>query len=452
MTGPMSAHSSDPLSQGPEGGGTEGHRQEAAVMRTGVDLALDLGSSLDSDDVVRRVVEHTAASLNADRVSLLSVDGAHMVVRGVHDPSGPAVIGVRTKITDQPLFDEASRRRTIVRAGPQPVDRIPAEVRSAHESVLHYMVGPLLFAGEVTGFIVAARRRDEPFDDEAVRTLEVMASIATLALRNVQHYTDALDARQEMSRFLSVVVHELRTPLTVIAGYIDIMQGEGVHLNDESQAHVMATLAAKTDELNGLVEDLLMAARMDSGGIPVDSVEVDLRQIAEQAWERAAPRAELMGATMIIDVPDSSVDVVCDQTQIARIIDNLINNSITYARRDPWIRIEVSNDQSGGQIVIEDDGPGIPESEREAVFDRFVRGATTLTRSGSGLGLHIARELARRNNGSLTLGSRVDGPGCRFVLELPAAPMQGGGSSSTMPVTGRRVAMRHLPREDGTRL
>ena len=189
----------------------------------------------------------------------------------------------------------------------------------------------------------------------------------------------------------------------------------------------MATLSAKTTELAQLIDYLLLAARLDAGPVKVSSQAVDARNAAAEALARARPRADLLGAEFSQSVPDQPVEVSADPEHLGRILDNLLNNALSYSLGQPWIRVEVFGG-SQPKILVEDRGRGIAAGQRDQIFERFVRLEDPLghPQPGTGLGLYISRDLAQRMGGSLELEWSDPGHGSLFVLGLSRFLPEGG--------------------------
>src|SRR6202022_140336 len=145
------------------------------------------------------------------------------------------------------------------------------------------------------------------------------------------------------------------------------------------------------------------------------------------ARERALPRAHLLDAEIATRLTADPVPVEADADQLGRILDNLINNGLSYGGGPPRLSITVSGEGDQAVARVADNGAGIPEDERERVFDRFHRANEPAFRSvpGTGLGLYISRKLAEGHAGSLVIDSSTPGAGTTFALALPlsvAAP------------------------------
>jgi signal transduction histidine kinase len=270
----------------------------------------------------------------------------------------------------------------------------------------------------VAAVLLLARRRDEPFGDRELETLQLIGNVATVALRNAQLFTTAEAASASKSEFLNMAAHELRTPLSVVVGYLSMLSDGTLGDPSETWKRPIDILNLKAGELNKLVDALLLAARMESGTIQGESELVDLVHLTREALQRAEPRTQLLGGQIVLEKPAGPVLVEADPVHVARILDNLINNALTYTTDKPWVRVTVTAD---ADVTVEDHGLGIPDDRHGLVFERFFRVNDPILppQPGTGLGLYISRELARRYGGDVLLQASAPGGGSRFALSLP---------------------------------
>jgi len=391
--------------------------------RVPLDIAVDLAASLDATEVVRRLLRRAIEALDADRGSVSWIEADELEIVDSQDPQAtPLPVASRWKIALQSHTHRAVSTRAPVIGGAIDVSGLDGPMRDALVGVRHTISLPLELGGEVVAILAISRRRDVPFDDDDVAVLRTIGNVAVLALGNARLYAEAQEAARAKSAFLNMAAHELRTPLTVVAGYVSMLREGSLGIPDERWRRPLDILAAKCEELGELVENLLVTARLDSDVVPTASRRIDLRETALAALERAAPRAELLGAEMVHRLPDHAVAAAADPAHLDRILDNLVNNALTYVAtgEPPWLCISVS-DEDGPTLVVEDRGEGIPHAMRERIFERFVRveEGQPRGRTGTGLGLAISREMAERNQGRLQLEWSEPGRGSRFRLTLP---------------------------------
>jgi signal transduction histidine kinase len=233
-------------------------------------------------------------------------------------------------------------------------------------------------------------------------------------------YVAATAASQTKSRFLTMAAHELRTPLTVLTGYLSLLSDGSVGSPPEAWEAPLGILMAKTRELEIIVDNLLNASGLELIDREVDSEELDWRDVVNEAVERAQPRADLLSADVTVNLPTDPVRVEADASQLGRILDVLINNALTYTVRRPRLVIGLTTHSQRATLRIEDNGIGIPEGERERVFDLLYRVADPeVVVPGIGLGLYISRQLAEGFGGTLVVETSRLGIGTVFALALP---------------------------------
>jgi signal transduction histidine kinase len=233
-------------------------------------------------------------------------------------------------------------------------------------------------------------------------------------------YVAANAASQTKSEFLNSAAHELLTPLTVLAGYLELLSGGSVGSPPKSWETPLGILVAKTRELERTVRDLLIASRFEVIPPRPEREVLDLRKVVEDAFERIRPRADLLNADVTVNLPSYPVLVESDPDKLGRVLDDLINNALTYTIRPPRLRLGLSIHSRRAIVRVEDNGVGIAEADRERVFDRLYRVADSqVVVPGVGLGLYISRQLAESYGGTLVVESSTPGKGSVFALALP---------------------------------
>ncbi len=219
------------------------------------------------------------------------------------------------------------------------------------------------------------------------------------------------------SQFIADAAHELRTPVTTIKLYADLLQREPL---PERPAEYLQTLVQEVDLLAELVEDLLDLSRLERGVAPFKPEPLDLNGVVDEVVAHHAKRATAKGVTLLFEPGSGLPTVMADRGQIQRAVSNLVLNAVNYTA--PGGRIVVRTEAGGGRVrvVVSDTGYGIPEEEKERIFDRFFRGSAARKSGtvGSGLGLPIVREILDLHGGGIEVESEV-GKGSTFTLWLP---------------------------------
>jgi signal transduction histidine kinase len=243
---------------------------------------------------------------------------------------------------------------------------------------------------------------------------------------NFNAMVDALEDRIDRdARFASDVSHELRSPLTTLNAGLHVLQNNRDEMPERAQ-HALDLLAADVDRFTQLVEDLLEISRFDAGAVRYEPEEVALVPLVQ------ATVANLGYPDVPVDTDTDLDDVVitCDKRRLVRIVANYLHNADRYADGATGVWIERHDpdpfnpfDELTIRIGVEDSGPGVPEAERERIFDRFNRGDQGGSRGadvGVGLGLALAAEHAALQGGRVWVEDRTDGgEGACFVVELP---------------------------------
>ncbi|HEY8811241.1 MAG TPA: GAF domain-containing sensor histidine kinase [Candidatus Dormibacteraeota bacterium] len=390
-------------------------------LKTGLELTLELASALDYREVIRRLLRRAVESVGADRASLALVEGSEMIVEDGYDRDGRQIpVGDRYEIPFGSPTDRAVTTGRPKVAEGFDAFRLDAKSRKAHAGTRYAAIIPLVMGGTVGAILILTRRTDNPFSREDIELLQLIGNAAAVALRNAALYGEAHDLSRTKSDFMNLAAHELRTPLSVISGYVSMLQDGTFGPSPQPWAHPLSVLAGKTSELGGLVEDLLIAARLEAGTMPTAVSEFDLRSSVRDSLSRCEPRAALLNAEVVAELPAEPVPVRADPDHLARILDNLINNALTYTTDRPWVRIAISPGPPS-EVTVTDRGLGIPEAHRDKVFERFYRvDHPELPRqAGTGLGLAISRELAERHGGRLELIPTDAGAGFRLTLPPP---------------------------------
>ena len=233
-------------------------------------------------------------------------------------------------------------------------------------------------------------------------------------------YVSATAASQAKSSFLNMAAHELLTPLTVFTGYLSLLSGGSLGKAPDAWETPVNILMQKTREMERIVSDLQNASSLEVVDPNLGREVIDLCKIVNEAVERAHPRAELLRAEVVVNVPPEAVWVEADEDHLGRVMDDLINNAFTYTIRTPRLVIGLSKRSRKAIVEVEDNGVGIPTAERERVFDRLYRVVDPqVVVPGIGLGLYICRQLAQSYGGSLVVESSKPGKGSVFALALP---------------------------------
>ncbi|GIM63936.1 hypothetical protein Aau02nite_07250 [Amorphoplanes auranticolor] len=268
---------------------------------------------------------------------------------------------------------------------------------------------------------LTARRRDG--DQRRLRLAHSAVFTAGLLVRDVVVISDLTrEYRTERlkSDFIAMVSHELRTPLTPIIGYVDLLRSRGERMTPQKRLDALNLIGDRAGHLSRLVEDLLLASRFgdnpDDVSLQVSEGTHDLDALATQAAR------DLGSQRVVLDLPPGPVPAHCDDGRALQVLANLIGNGLKYSAEDTEVTVGMRLDGTRVHVDVRDRGRGIPADQLAKVFDKFhrVEDPMTMSTSGTGLGLFIARRLARAMGGDVTVVSTLNS-GSVFTLSLNRA-------------------------------
>jgi signal transduction histidine kinase len=307
--------------------------------------------------------------------------------------------------------------------GKTPADVLPPELADQMKAA----IDTALETGEVIAFEYELPIGDDDRHWE-MRVAPLGEQGRVLALAREQ--TEAVRARIELQNlvrskddFIAAISHELRTPLTGIVGFAHMLDRDP-EMDPDERMQMIETLAAQSADLTNIVEDLLVAAKAGLGRLRFAEVPTDLRAQTNQVVEAWSPLPDGL------EVSGGGVVCRADPARVRQIVRNLLTNALRYGGRS--VSVVVAQEGDWGMLTVADDGPGIPADQVELVFQPYHRAAGSDGLSaGLGIGLPIARTLARQMHGDLTY--EHTGTEARFCLTLPlldGRPQPAGGSSA----------------------
>ena len=312
----------------------------------------------------------------------------------------------------------------LVAASPlEPIDQSVDAVRSGLLLALPLLVvtaGALtwLLAGRALRPVEAIRSEVESISGSTLDRRVPVPDSGDEVARLASTMNAMLDRLQEASfrqqRFVADASHELRSPVAAIRTELEVAQRTA---GPDDWAAVAERLLSEEARLEAVIADLLLLATLDEGAPLPEPVAVDMAAEAREEARRRAPDRDEVDVE--VDAPDAAI-VEGNRTQLRRALANLLDNAGRHARTT--VRVSVRQRDGRVRVLVDDDGAGIPEADRERVFERFVRLDEHRARGeagGAGLGLSLVRRIAERHHGTATVDTAPLG-GARLVLDLPA--------------------------------
>ncbi|HEX7255795.1 MAG TPA: ATP-binding protein [Gaiellaceae bacterium] len=223
------------------------------------------------------------------------------------------------------------------------------------------------------------------------------------------------------SEFVATVSHELRTPLSAIYGCAQTLRRSDVELDDDTEERLLEVIALECERLTRIVGDILLANQLDAGRLRLVQEEIDVAVLVGEVVEQMrASLEESVRVRLAITSNGRLEPVVGDGDKLRQILLNLVDNAVKYSPEGGRVEVRVERREGGLRFEVSDQGLGIAHGEQQRIFGKFYRVDPNLTRGvgGTGLGLYICRELARRMNGRVSVRSK-EGEGSTFVVDLP---------------------------------
>ena len=227
---------------------------------------------------------------------------------------------------------------------------------------------------------------------------------------------------ERRKEFVANVSHELRTPLTNVRSYAETLLDSGGDLPRETEANFLGIIINETDRMTHIVQDLLTLSRLDSGNAELTLSRFPFGEAIESVFRANALEAKRHQHALTCGPLEGLPLIVGDRSRLEQVMMNVIGNAIKYTPDGGHIRITAGASENSVWMEVCDDGIGIPEKDRDRIFDRFYRVDKARSREsgGTGLGLSIAKEIVLRHSGTIRLAHH-EGPGTTIRLTLPIA-------------------------------
>jgi signal transduction histidine kinase len=376
----------------------------------------------------RELGAHLAAMLDRALTSLQGESG----LLAVREKSGRYSIGASKNLSEraigrvQPLLEDIIPRIAQSRAFDVLSDLAghSAETLANGAGHMHYMVlAPLEIDKEMLGLLMVFRAHAQSvFGDQHRPLLDALTSEMASSLHSNQLLSELLVERERSenlrSTFVSIVTHELQTPLSIIKGYASTLNRPDVEWKPDVLSESLQIIEDEADRLSRLVSDLLEVSQIETHGIRVEPIQVDLRSLFEHAAARLRAAHPQTPLDLTIEGEPAMINV--DPDRLEQVIINLVDNAIKYSSPDAPVSIRLTSDPEEVHFNVSDRGIGIPEDQRERVFDRFYRVDNSAARKakGTGLGLFIVRAIIEAHGGRIWVDS-TPGQGSTFHVVLP---------------------------------
>lgn len=224
------------------------------------------------------------------------------------------------------------------------------------------------------------------------------------------------------TEFVANVSHELRTPVTIIKGFAETLIEDDKVLTDEEKSRFLKKIRGNSVRLHNLLQDLLLLSRLESTEMVLQREEIQLSRFLGEFRESWEAQLEEGSQELVFDFAEGNDRVLADPLRLSQVVSNLFDNVLRHARGFTRIRLATRLEAEGVRILVEDDGPGIPEKDLPHIFQRFYRVDKSRSREsgGTGLGLSIVKHIVVQHRGQIRARNNAD-RGTTVEVFLPYA-------------------------------
>ena len=379
------------------------------------DISRDLGRALTIDQVAEIVDAFVVRQFG------------HGVVMWVRDRSGrlQAVLGA----PDDGLCTLAAQ---VIAASGNAVT--PSDRRSPDDVA----VLPLRGTMAVRGALAVFNGESTAASSEGRQLLETCSALVGSALERIHYIEVARDSAVEIegerlrNSLLSAISHDLRTPLASMVGLSESLQLMGPRLSAE-QASMATAMAATARRMSALVNNLLEMARLESGAVRLDLQWQPIEEVVGSAL--AAVEPVMAHHAIDVVIPEDMALVRFDAVLMERVLVNLLENAARYTPAGSCVRVAARVVDDSFELVVSDNGPGLPRGREAEMFHMFERGQRESATPGVGLGLALCHAILEAHGGTITVGNAPDG-GARFVMRIPQGQPPVLPTSDALPQRG----------------
>jgi signal transduction histidine kinase/ActR/RegA family two-component response regulator len=404
-----------------------------------------ISSSLDLDHVLTTIAMHAVELSGTTGGSIMEYDEAEhgFVVRSVYR-TPPEVVHRLQKVRID--LDSTLVGRAAIERRPIAVPDLSAVERDAHQQILfedgwRSMVAvPLLREERIVGSLVVRRKSTGDFTEETLDLLETFAGQSALALLNAQLFRALQERSAELevasrhkSEFLASMSHELRTPLNAVLGFSEVLLERMFGDINEKQEDYLRDIHGSGKHLLELLNEILDLSKVEAGQMELEFTQVDVASVLEYAASLLRERAATHAIDLRVEVGPEVGEVEVDVLRLRQVVLNLVSNAVKFTPDGGTVVVRAREVENELHVSVEDTGVGIPESDRERIFESFQQGGRGASREeGTGLGLTLSRRIVELLGGRMWLESEV-GVGSTFGFVLP---VRRAAAPDATPVTG----------------
>ncbi|MBV8981751.1 MAG: GAF domain-containing protein [Acidimicrobiia bacterium] len=338
--------------------------------------------------------------------AVLLVDDRHLYVAAADPAVDEAVASLRIPVGAGLAGRAVAEGRTIYSPDLDTDDRVDPRVRrtGTNAGMNSFLVVPLVCLGEVIGALEVDSARRDAFDDVDRAVLEGLATQMAGAIESARRHEQMLELERLKNDFIGRISHELRTPITIMSGFVGTLLTHDSDFGPEDRKAMLGRTRAAIDRLSDLIDELLTAATFEAGMAEAVIADIEVAPILEQI------KADAVDPDRVRVVCPPALRAHADAKLLKQAVNLLVDNAMKYAGNAELTA-------TPGEIAVRDHGPGVPAELGTRVFERFVRGNSSMP--GMGLGLPLVRSLCTAMDATIELEAPAAGGAC-FRLRFGA--------------------------------
>jgi signal transduction histidine kinase len=238
--------------------------------------------------------------------------------------------------------------------------------------------------------------------------------------RNFHYAADLIEAAKRMREEVTAMIsHDLKTPLQAIRSYLEMLEHGVLGEINEQGNKLLSVAHASAEHMFGLIDNVLQLEKLRTGNVKLQTTSVRVIPLINRCMETVGVLAKENGSALLIKYdPSKDFQVDAEEFWLEQVFVNVLSNAIKFSPPDSEVTVNIQRSNKNVEVRIADHGPGIPETDKKLIFERFHRVQSTASVAGTGLGLPIAKELIELHHGSITVESEV-GKGSTFAICLP---------------------------------
>lgn len=394
-----------------------------------LEISVTLNSTLELDTLLQFIINSAADLMDSEAASILLVDentkdlyfaaatGADPEeLRTIPVPLYGSIAGTIFREDKYQIINEVAR-------DPRHFHQVDERTRLQTRSLIGV---PMRIGDEVIGVLESMNKRSGSFDETELRTLEIIASQAAVAINNARLLKALKNAYEELGKlerlksdFIAIASHELRTPMHLILGYATLLQEEAKDQTSELAEAVMNS----AQRMSRLIEQMTNLNMMQVRSPELELHPQGLQEIARGAQSQLTELIQAKGQTLTVEMPDALIMAEVDGGKLQLALTNLLNNAMRFTPAEGHIQLRLERHGPEAWLRVIDDGIGIPPGEQERIFDRFYQVENHMVRrhEGMGIGLSIAQAIVEAHGGRLWAESKGRDQGSTFTIALKAA-------------------------------